>query len=83
METVPARDLRNHTADVLRRVTEGAVLTVTVRGEAVAEIRPAEDRRPRFFRRQQLAALVQSDPGLRQHLEELAGDTTDQLDGPT
>ena len=40
MSTVPVRDLRNHSADVLARVTQGESLTVTRDGEPVATISP-------------------------------------------
>ncbi len=82
--TVASRDLRNHTAAVLRRVRDGAHLTVTVNGEAVAELSPARSRRQRFLTRAELIDLLttsQADPGLRDDLHELAGETTDDL-GP-
>jgi prevent-host-death family protein len=82
METVASRDLRNHTADVLRRVAAGETVAVTVRGEVVAEIHPPADRRPLSLSREEfLARLVQADPGLTDDLQRLAGDTTDDL-GP-
>jgi prevent-host-death family protein len=40
MSTVPVRDLRNHSADVLARVIQGESLTVTRDGEPVATISP-------------------------------------------
>ena len=45
MSTVPVRDLRNRSADVLARVTQGESLTVTRDGEPVATISPLP-RRP-------------------------------------
>ncbi|WP_109506496.1 type II toxin-antitoxin system Phd/YefM family antitoxin [Nocardioides speluncae] len=84
MGTVASRDLRNHTADVLRRVAEGERVAVTVHGEVVAEIAPPTDRRAAFLRKDELMALIekrQADSGLRDDLEALAGDTTDDL-GP-
>lgn len=82
MESVASRELRNHTADVLRRVQRGEVVAVTVRGETVAELRPPASQRRRFFARRDLAALLatQADPGLRDDLAVLAGETTDELD---
>lgn len=84
MTNVAARDLRNHTRDVLRRVADGERITVTQHGRPVAEIRPVGSMRPAFFSRAELAELLrsgQTDPGLREELEVLAGDTTDDL-GP-
>ncbi len=40
MHEVPARDLRNHTAAVLRRVEAGERLRVTVSHRPVAELTP-------------------------------------------
>ena len=45
MSSVPVRDLRNRSADVLARVTQGESLTVTRDGEPVATIGPLP-RRP-------------------------------------
>ena len=39
---VPQRDLRNHTASLLRRVEAGERLRITVHGHAVAELVPIE-----------------------------------------
>ncbi|MDN5856816.1 MAG: type II toxin-antitoxin system prevent-host-death family antitoxin [Actinomycetia bacterium] len=84
MSTIASRDLRNHTADVLRRVADGDRVTVTVHGEPVAELTP-----PRAERRHAVTAQAfvsrltgnQADPGLRDDLARLAGETTDDL-GP-
>jgi prevent-host-death family protein len=40
MDEITVRDLRNHGADVLDRVTRGEALTVTRDGRPVAELRP-------------------------------------------
>lgn len=83
MTTVASRDLRNHTADVLRQVADGTPVTVTVNGAPVAEIQPIRSARPQFFGRADLVDLLghhQADPGLTAHLDALAGDTTDDLD---
>jgi len=45
MPEVTIRDLRNHGADVIDRVTRGEALTVTRDGTPVAELRPLP-RRP-------------------------------------
>lgn len=82
MDAVASRDLRNHTADVLRRVGQGGVVAVTVRGEVVAELHPPLDARPRSWRRADLSswlAAEQADAGLRAELGALAGETTDDL----
>ncbi len=40
MADVASRDVRTHTAEVLRRVTEGQRVTITVNGLPVAELIP-------------------------------------------
>lgn len=82
MATVAARDLRNHTAAVLREVAAGEPVTITVRGEAVAEIHPVKARRRRYMTRADVMEIIvrrQADPGLTADLAILAGDTTDDL----
>ncbi len=83
MSTVASRDLRNHTAEVLRQVSDGTRVTITVNGRPVAEIGPVRATRPQFLTKADLIALIadhQADPGLSRDLETLAGDTTDDLD---
>jgi prevent-host-death family protein len=83
MTAVAVRELRNHTADVIRRVQAGEEITITVNGVEVAALVPLRKSYRRryissaeFFRNARFA-----DPGLRADLAELAGDTTDDL-GP-
>jgi prevent-host-death family protein len=83
MTTVASRDLRNHTAGVLRQVSNGTRVTITVNGIPVAEIGPVRATRPQFLSKADLIELMthhQADPGLSSDLEMLAGDTTDDLD---
>jgi len=83
MSTIASRDLRNHTADVLRQVSDGTHVTITVNGMPVAEIGPIRSARKQFLSRADLIEIIrrrQADPGLRTDLETLAGDTTDDLD---
>jgi prevent-host-death family protein len=82
MTTVASRDLRNHTADVLRQVRDGTSVTITVNGDAVAEIRPIRAGRKPFLSKADLVDVVSrrlADPGLTRELDILAGDTTDDL----
>lgn len=84
MPTVASRDLRNHTADVLRAVTEGSRVTVTVNGRPVAEIGPVRGTRPTSMTRVDLVRVLtryQADLGLRDDLAALGDQRTDQL-GP-
>jgi prevent-host-death family protein len=81
---VPARDLRNNTAELLRRVGAGEKIVVTTRGKPVASLIPFEAGRRRWLPRTELVrrlAVARADPGLRADLDQLAGETTDDL-GP-
>ena len=57
-------------------------LTITVNGRPVAEIGPVRSLRPPFFAKADLLTLLdhQADAGLSGDLDDLAGDTTDDLD---
>ncbi len=82
MSEVASRELRNDTAGVLRRVQAGEEVMVTVNGKPVAQLVPLQQTRRRWLPRSELARrlrVVQADPGLRDDLASLAGDTTDQL----
>jgi prevent-host-death family protein len=84
MAEIAARELRNQTADVLRRVEAGEQVTITSRGRAVAELVPLRPARRGPIARAELVrrlARTQADAGLREDLAALAGDTTDDL-GP-
>jgi prevent-host-death family protein len=81
---VASRELRNDTAGVLKRVQQGDEVIITVRGEPVAEIIPIRKGRRHWMSRDELIDLLdhaQADPGLRDDLRRIAGDTTDDL-GP-
>lgn len=82
MNAVPSRELRNDTAGVLRRVEAGEEVTITVRGRPVARLVPVRTRRRRWLPREELVRrlqVAQADPGLRDDLAWIAGDTTDDL----
>lgn len=84
MTEIAARELRNNTADVLRRVEAGEQVTITSRGRPVAELTPVRPVRRRPITRAELTRRLvraQADSGLREDLAVLAGDTTDDL-GP-
>jgi prevent-host-death family protein len=84
MGEIASRALRNNTADVLRRVEGGEEVVITTRGKPVASLIPFAASRRRWLPRAELVrrlAVAQADPGLRDDLKRLAGDTTDDL-GP-
>jgi prevent-host-death family protein len=81
MGDVPARELRNDTAGVLRRVEAGERVRITVSGRPVAEIVPLPTR-PRWVaweRFIQDADRWRADPGLARDLAELLPETTDDV----
>jgi prevent-host-death family protein len=82
MASVTAAELRNNTAGLLRRVQAEGQVVITLRGEPVAMLVPFRDARRRWLPRGELVsrlARAHADPGLREELARLAGDTTDDL----
>jgi prevent-host-death family protein len=78
---IGVRELRNHTARVIDAVRSGDRVVLTVRGERVADIVPHGERR-RWLSgelvREELAQRS-ADPGIRADLDDLAGQTLDDL----
>ncbi|MGH2987656.1 MAG: type II toxin-antitoxin system Phd/YefM family antitoxin [Solirubrobacterales bacterium] len=78
---IGVRALRNRTADVIAAVESGERVTLTVRGNAVADIVP-HGRRAQWLSGAHLAAELaerSADPALSQELAELAGETLADL----
>ena len=78
---IGVRELRNRTAQVIDAVRAGERVTLTVRGEPVADVVP-HGRRARWLAGSDLAAQLAdraADPALRGELDELAGQTLDEL----
>lgn len=81
---IASRELRNETASVLRLVEAGETVVITRRGRPVANLVPHRGDAPRWMTPDEVMAIVASssaDFGLREDLERLAGETTDDL-GP-
>jgi prevent-host-death family protein len=78
---VGVRDLRNQTGRVIDAVRSGERVTLTVHGEPVADIVPHEHRARWLSGRELHRQLVEraADPELRHELDELAGQTLDEL----
>jgi prevent-host-death family protein len=70
MADVSARDLRNHTAEILRRVEAGERLQVTVSRRPVAELAPLG--RPQWVSGAAMERLLREAPADRGLLEDLA-----------
>jgi prevent-host-death family protein len=82
--TVPARDLRNHTAEVLRRVEAGEEIEVLKDNRPVARIVPLPRRRqwlPASDVLRELARLGPDTTGLGDELRQTLTETTDDLSG--
>lgn len=85
MGSIAARDLRNHTAAVLRQVADGAEVTITVHGEAVAVIARPTARRRHGIPRGEVVAMLRDrsvDPTLAADLEWISAGSTDDLEPP-
>jgi prevent-host-death family protein len=78
-DDVSVRELRNHTAAVLRRVEAGERLRVTVDRRPVAELVPLPSRATWVPRQRVLEGLTQTDAGLREELAAALPDTIDDL----
>jgi prevent-host-death family protein len=82
MAAIPARDLRNHTAEVLRRVEAGEEIEVLRDNRPVAKIVPLPQRRqwvPAAEVTHELARLGPDTTGLAQELRDILTETTDDL----
>jgi len=82
MSAVPARDLRNHTAEVLRRVQAGEEIDVLQNNRPVARLIPLRSRRRWVPATELVAALERIGPDtteLREQLRQDFPDTTDDL----
>jgi prevent-host-death family protein len=75
---IPQRELRNHTADVLREVEGGATIRITVNGRGVADLTPIR-RHARFVGADVLDRLyaLPADPAWSDDLAELRADEPD------
>ena len=82
MTAIPARDLRNHTAEVLRRVEAGEEIEVLKDNRPVAKIIPLSRRRrwlPAAEIVQELVRLSPDTTGLAEELGTILTETTDDL----
>jgi prevent-host-death family protein len=78
---VASRELRNDTAGLLRRVEEGERIVITRRGKPVADLVPHLPASSHWFSPDEVMRVIEysaADPGLRDDLERLVGETTDE-----
>ena len=78
-DEISVRQLRNHTAEVLRRVEGGESLRVTVDRRPVAELVPLPSRATWVPRQRVIDSLVQADSALGDELARALPDTVDEL----
>jgi prevent-host-death family protein len=82
MAAIPVRDLRNHTAEVLRRVEAGEEIEVFRDNRPIAKIVPLSRRRswlPAAEIGRELARLGPDNTGLADELREILTETTDDI----
>jgi prevent-host-death family protein len=82
VSAIPARDLRNHTAEVLRRVEAGEEIDVLRDNRPVARLIPLSRRRkwlPAAEVGAELMRLGPDDTGLADELRAALNETTDDL----
>ncbi|GAA5075073.1 MULTISPECIES: type II toxin-antitoxin system Phd/YefM family antitoxin [Nocardia] len=82
MTALPARDLRNHTAEILRRVEAGEEIEILKDNRPVAKIIPLPRRRQWIPASEIVKELVRLGPdstGLSEELRETLTETTDDL----
>ena len=78
-DDVSVRDLRNRTAEVLRRVEAGERLRITVDRRPVAELAPLPVRTTWVPKQRAIEALTPADAGLRDDLARALPDRVDEL----
>ena len=78
-KTVGVRELRNRTADLVARVHGGEEIIITNHGVPAARLEPIRTTLRPFLTKADLMSIPLADPGLRDDLAGLAGDTTDDL----
>lgn len=78
---IGVRALRNHTREVLAAVESGERVTLTVRGQAIADIVPHAQRTRWQSGEAIRRRLVEraADPGLAAELSELVGQTLEEI----
>jgi prevent-host-death family protein len=82
MKTIPQRELRNHSGEILRQAEAGQQFTITVDGRPVAMLVPCQKRQ--WVPKADVLALLRSmppDPTFFEDLGEM-GDTMEDLEDP-
>jgi prevent-host-death family protein len=77
MTTVGVCELRNNTAELLERARCGEDIIITKRGIPFARLVPFDPHSRPYLTKSDLLKFPLADPGLRDDLAELAGETAD------
>jgi prevent-host-death family protein len=78
---IPVRELRNHSARILRQVEKGQRFLVTVTGRTVAELNPVQTR-PYFVPRHVVERIIREaplDPGFFDDIKDLRDQRVDEV----
>ena len=81
MKTIPQRELRNQSGEILRQAEAGEQFTITVDGRPVAVLGPYQKRQ--WVPREELVKILNSlppDPTFRDDVRELGGTLEDLTD---
>jgi prevent-host-death family protein len=81
MIDVAVRELRNHTADVIKRVAGGEQVMLTSNGIRIARIEPVSAHKRAFLAPVDVLGVPQADAGLRADLAAMGDQATDTV-GP-
>jgi prevent-host-death family protein len=80
---IPSRDLRNHTAEILRRVEAGEEIQVLHNNRPVAKLVPLRAARRQWIPAAEVVARLKAigpdHTGMAEELREMLTDTTDDL----
>lgn len=79
MTEVGVRELRNRTADLVSRAHAGEDIIVTSHGTPMARLAPLRDELKPYLTKSDLLTFPLADSGLRADLEDISGDSTDDL----
>ena len=82
MRTIPQRELRNRSGEILRQAETGEQFTITVEGRPVAVLGPVQRRQ--WVPRKEVLKILRSqspDPGFFEDIREMGG-TLGELEDP-
>jgi prevent-host-death family protein len=82
MRTIPQRELRNHSGEILRQAETGEQFTITVEGRPVAVLGPIQRRQ--WVPREEVLRILRTqppDPGFFEEIQEMSG-TLEELGDP-